>query len=117
MRRSRRCPLPDASFLHLSPEGFTTSSLFRRHTVTWTDVGRFEVLSMKTHGVTTNKAVSYNYSESYQQAGRLRKASRWLVGADASLPDSYGLKAEQLAELMNIWREYHATARDRIMGG
>jgi hypothetical protein len=34
-----------------------------------------------------------------------RKISRSMVGVDGALPDTYGMSADELAELMNNWLE------------
>lgn len=39
------CLLPKASYLRLTPDGFTMCSLFRAHTIRWEDVRGFGVVS------------------------------------------------------------------------
>jgi hypothetical protein len=44
---------------------------------------------------------------------RIAKINRALVGAGSALPDTYGMKAEELAELMNEWRSRAITQRNQ----
>ncbi|MFN8005874.1 MAG: hypothetical protein U0V70_02355 [Terriglobia bacterium] len=90
---------PKASYLELTPEGFTICSLFRAQSFRWADVAKFEV------GLTMGKKmVMFNFVESYSRSPKLRSLSSGLTGFEAGLPDSYGLKYEELAELMNQFR-------------
>ena len=40
--------------------------------------------------------------------GRVRWRARSLSGVDGGLPDTYGLEAEELAGLLNVWRDRYA---------
>ena len=73
--------------------------MFRSHTFKWSEVSEFGVGQ-----IFGNKMVLMNFSESYKASPSLRKFSITFVGADGALPDSYGLKPEDLAELMNIYK-------------
>ena len=48
--------------------------------------------------------VGWTYARSYQKSTVL-KASRVMVDFDALLPDTYGMKAADLAALMEAWRQ------------
>jgi hypothetical protein len=93
------CLLPKASYLRLTPEGFTMCSLFRAHTIRWEDVTGFGV-----GRVFTNKMVMFNYVKSYQRTPRLRSFNTELTGFEAGIPDSYGLRHEDLADLLNRYK-------------
>lgn len=93
------CMLPKASYLLLTPDGFTMCSLFRSHTIRWEDVTGFGVGK-----VFTNKMVMFNFVDSYQRSPRLRSFNTELVGFEAAIPDSYGLKHEDLADLLNRYK-------------
>ena len=93
------CLLPKASYLRLTPDGFTMCSLFRAHTIRWEDVTGFGVGT-----VFTNKMVMFNYVESYQRTPRLRSFNTELTGFEAAIPDSYGLRHEDLADLLNRYK-------------
>lgn len=91
--------LPGASYLALKPEGFVMCSFFRPWAFSWTDVDSFSVGSMG-----RNKVVTFRFSESYQKQTGARKLARAISGAEAALPDTYGMDAEELARLLNEWR-------------
>ncbi len=95
--------LPKRCYLLLTPEGFTVSSPFGRQTSRWSDIEGFMVA---VSGKGSYKRVVFNYSDTYQKYRTVRKVSRGLVGYEAPL-DNYGMKAEDLADLLNRWREYH----------
>ncbi|HZS96723.1 MAG TPA: STM3941 family protein [Terriglobales bacterium] len=97
------CMLPKASYLRLTPDGFTICSLFRAHTICWEDVTGFGV-----GRVFTSRMVMFNYVESYQRSPKLRSFNTELTGFEAAIPDSYGLRHEDLADLLN---RYKASSR------
>jgi hypothetical protein len=90
------CMLPGASYLKLDAQGFTMCSLYRAHAFRWEDVTGFGV-----GRVVTNKMVMFNFSPSYVRSPKMRSLNVGLVGYEAGIPDSYGLKHEALAELLN----------------
>jgi hypothetical protein len=87
---------PKASYLHLSAEGFTVCSLFRSSFVSWQYVQEFGLIS-----IGNNTMVSWNYTSEYVAGVRARAFSQALSGYEAALPDTYGLKPKQLAQLMS----------------
>jgi len=93
------CILPKASYLQLTPDGFTICSLFRAHTIRWEDVTGFGV-----GRVFTTKMVMFNYVESYRRSPKLRLLNTELTGFEAAMPDSYGLRHEDLADLLNRYK-------------
>jgi len=94
---------PSAAYLRLEETGFTFCNLFRAHTVLWRDVRNFDV--WKTRG---NRMVTWNFVASYCGGGRARSLSRAVSGFDAGLPDTYGLKAAELADVMNTLRNRYS---------
>ena len=90
------CMLPNASYLRLTHDGFTMCSLFRAHTIGWDDVTGFGV-----GRVFANKMVMFNFVESYRRFPKLRAFNSEVVGFEAAIPDSYGLRHEDLADLLN----------------
>jgi len=99
--------LPGSAYLKLDPAGFTFCSLFRPHSMRW-----YEVDSFATGRIGTNKLVVFNFSELHRGQQRLRKISSAISGYEAALPGTYGLKAEDLAALMNDWRQRAAPPQD-----
>lgn len=91
---------PRASYLHLTPEGFTYCSLFRAHNVKWVDVREFGVIS-----VADRQMVAWNFTSGYTASASGRSLSKSLSGYEAALPNTYGLKPHDLAQLMETLRE------------
>jgi hypothetical protein len=92
--------IPGASYLYLGPDGFAMCSFRRIHTYRWSDVEYFTV-----GVISSNKMVMFNFSPSYVQHGKMRTVSRALAGHECALPDTYGMKAEELAALLNAYRD------------
>ncbi|MBO9514267.1 MAG: hypothetical protein J7549_09130 [Variovorax sp.] len=97
--------VPGGNHLRLGAEGFTVRSLFRDWHVAWPDTSEFFVAR-----ISGNKSVCWNYSSTYSKYTRSRIIARGLTGAEASLPDTYGLSADDLAQLLNQWRARHGNA-------
>ncbi len=101
--------LPGASYLKLDRDGFTYAALFRTTTVAWTEVSPF------TAGyISANRMVKFDLSDARLTADGTRTAAavaRGLTGASGALPDTYGMSADALAELMNRWRARALTGR------
>ncbi len=94
---------PKAAYLHLAPDGFTFCSLFRAHTVRWTHVGEFAVIC-----VGPNRMVAWNFTPDYPATGRARAISKSLSGYEAALPNTYGMKPHELADLLDSLRRRYA---------
>lgn len=92
--------LPGAAYLELHPEGFVVCTMFRRQPlVRWDRVSAFRVVRVPP---ANRKMVAYDGDVS--RAPRLAQVSEALVGANSGLPDTFGLSAERLVELLNTWR-------------
>jgi hypothetical protein len=88
--------LPNASWLELQPEGFIVRSLYRQGLLTrWTQVSEFGTARFSWG----NTLVVFDDSQPATQ--RLAKANRALFGFTSALPDTYGMKADALADLLN----------------
>ncbi len=95
--------LPGSSYLTLTEEGFLFASLFRRHFVSWSNVQSFVPVKIR-----FNPMVGWSYSPTFSESQRLRGINSAIVGVEAALPDTYGMSAAQLANLMNQLRDIHA---------
>jgi hypothetical protein len=91
--------LPGAAGLVLDAEGFEVTSLYRMHRTRWADTDGFDVARLPPRG---HKMVVYD-NVTYQRRA-LAQFNVGLVGRNAALSDTYGLKHEALAELMTRWR-------------
>jgi hypothetical protein len=92
--------IPGSAYLKLRPASFTVCSLFRTSTTRWDAVDRFE-----TGHVGLRKLVVFNYSDSFRRYELARKISSTISGHEGALPETYGLSTEELAALMNEWRQ------------
>lgn len=91
------------TYLKLGPDGFEAKSLGQGHHVAWVDCSEFSVSSLH-----RNKMVVFTRRA---DTGRLASANMAVLGAASALPDTYGLTAERLAELMNAYRRLAITKR------
>ncbi len=97
--------LPGCSYLDLTSDGMEIRSLYRKWFVRWTDVQEFFPAS-----VANRPMICWNYTQSFAGQRLGRKISSGLTGVEAALPDTYGMYAEDLANLLNDWRTKHAVA-------
>ena len=91
--------LPGAGGLILDREGFDVTSLLRRYRIRWQDTADFAAVSIPP---AHQKMVGYN--DLKRSSSRLAKMNVAIVGRDAAIPDTYGLSADALAQLMAQWR-------------
>jgi len=99
--------LPGAGYLRLERDGFHLCSLFRGQFIPWTAVHDFGVTR-----ILLNKMVGLNYEPGKAPMKALSRANAGLVGFEGALPETYGMSAEALAELMN-----DALSRARLRTG
>ncbi|MDP3491853.1 MAG: hypothetical protein Q8R82_01975 [Hyphomonadaceae bacterium] len=87
------------SSLVLDREGFACRTLFRTFRRTWRECSVF-------HPVTTGFRQYVGCSTQQDEAAHPRTASvnRALIGASGMLPETYGLSADELSDLMNLFR-------------
>ena len=90
---------PGVSCLRLTAEGFHIGSPFRTSFTRWQDVAYSGVAS-----ISFNSVVVFNYSPSYTGLRLGRQLAFDLVGWEGALNDTYGMSAQELADLMNEWK-------------
>ena len=98
---------PKCSYLILRTEGFTFCALFRKHGVRWQDTKAFVPVR-----IGMNTLVGWSYASTFHARDRLRELNQALAGVDAALPDNYGLRPEDLANLLNHLRSQSVLAPD-----
>ena len=91
--------LPNASYLLLTEDGFESRSLYRSWFLRWNEVAYFSTVT-----IGHNRMVSMGFSDLYGTAKTTRRFARFISGAEGALPDPYGMKADQLADLLNEWK-------------
>ena len=90
---------PNTSHLKLTEEEFEVKSIFKSHFTKWSAIESFGVGYMG-----NNKAVIFNYSENHTKQKLGKQIASAMTGAEGGLPNTYGMKAKELAELMNEWK-------------
>ena len=91
--------LPGAAYLKLTDEGFELCSLFRKHFTPWTDIEQFGV---GYSGIKKMVLMKYKPTVTSQQMARQMSAAV-TNGWDGGLPDNYGMKYNELADLLNSY--------------
>lgn len=100
--------LPGANALRVHAEGFEVVAGWRRHAVAWDDVGPPR-RALGPEG----DVVVVDFADPSAHAA-LRALGLRTAGIDGALPDTYGVSADDLVELM---RDAHRAALDRRAGG
>lgn len=99
---------PKSFSLTLNQQGFTVKQLYRVSHYLWKEVSDFDMRSTPRYGFFK---VYFDDGHQSSQDKLMRVFSRntgtlkFSVGKNHFLPDTYGMKASQLAALMNHWRE------------
>ncbi len=96
--------IPGSSYLKLTREGFEISYFFRKTFIRWSEVDSFRVVAV--NGV--KPMVYFDYNQNYQKRAVARYLSNIIAGVEAGLPDNYGKDPEELARLMNEWKQKYA---------
>ena len=91
--------LPGAGGLVLSQHSFEMTSLFRRHSCRWQATSGFRVMQIPRAG---GMVV---FDDTDAKTSKMGRVNASLVGRSSALPETYGLSAEDLARLMEQWRE------------
>ena len=91
---------PESSSLTLTPEKFVVRSLFRSYEHTWDEVDHFFPKN-----IASNKTVAFSYAPEYTGQQQARKISSKIAGAEAALPDTFGMKPDELASMLNAWKQ------------
>ncbi|HET9789479.1 MAG TPA: hypothetical protein VFP47_20255, partial [Pyrinomonadaceae bacterium] len=81
------------------PKGFTVRTLYRSEKYRWAEVERFGVTR-----IGGNKMVGFDFSREYDKHHVGRQVAAGISGYEGALPDTYGMKPERLAELLNEWK-------------
>ena len=89
--------IPGSSDMTLDASGFKVSGLRRRQS-NWLDVANFTTW-------TANALSWLVVYDDRSNRGVLPRINRLLSGHGTSLPDTYGMRAGDLARLMTLWRD------------
>ena len=101
-------------YLKLKEDEFEFFSGFvRKQCVSWDDVDSFGVAvvrNLSRYYVPPTRLVGWNYKQGVDVSKFGRVTSKTLSGREACLPDTYGMKLEELVSLLN---EHLERSRDR----
>jgi hypothetical protein len=98
--------LPGASLLILTPDWFEYRAIYRATRFRWQDVSGFCVWEQYRH-----YTVIFNDDT---KRGYLSDLNSQFCGRNATLPDTYGMPAMVLADLMTSWKEQASIATDSV---
>ena len=103
--------MPNSSYLKLTGDGFEMRNLYRSHYTKWDEIKSFRAgsISIPTYiqfGIiyTNKKMVFFDYEKNHKKHKIGKALSNALFGSQAALPDLYGMKVDDLAKLMNEWK-------------
>ena len=91
--------IPGKSYLRLETAGFTIGAWRRSQFYPWNIVKNFEVTR-----IGLNQMIAWDFTEGHRTSANLKALSKSLAGYEAALPDTYGLKAKALCDLLNAIR-------------
>ena len=92
--------LPGGAYLRVSPEDMVFVSMYRKTRIPWHVVERFFVVVLEI-GLTRRKMVGFNYVPSYDRSRFGRRLSSAMAPCESALPNTFGYKAEELADILN----------------
>ena len=94
---------PDRAYLLLTPAGFTVRTLFKRKDYRWGDVEEFHATALK--GTLWIVFTLSPQGKTHRSETAFRRMNKAVSGGDDNLPDTYGMSAEALAELLSQWKK------------
>jgi hypothetical protein len=103
--------VPSLAFLRLTEEGFSYRFGRRRGSVEWSEVDRFDVRDAP-GWYSRLKFVEWIYVRRYEELPSTEGRRYTFGGGSGVLPDSYGMKTEELASLMNTLRHRFGRATE-----
>jgi len=91
-------------YLKLNEKGFEFKIALRKSFVNWKDVEIFYVTTIYSQYGVGSKFVGIKFSDSYKHE-IVRNIARAIGGSEGMLPDNYGKKPKELANIMNSWKK------------
>jgi hypothetical protein len=101
------------SSLRLDNEGLQVKYAWRTHRARWADTSVFEVSALPVSGADVKMII---FDDAKSRSSMLGGISARMVGRSGGLPDTYGLSHEELAWLLNRWRERALSAEGEPQG-
>jgi membrane associated rhomboid family serine protease len=100
--------LPGSASLRIAPEGLLARGPVRSGNWGWNEIEHFSTFDADPYG--TTKQVGFDLRDlTPDRQGAWQTLGRGMTGVDGALPDTYGMRAEDLAALLDEARERYAT--------
>lgn len=93
--------MPGSTFLRIDADGITFTNLFRKTSLPWSAFQQFFVVTIRQTGLKVHDMVAFDFAPTHERARAARALSRAIAQCDGALPNTYGMKAQELAELLN----------------
>ncbi|MEX1131770.1 MAG: hypothetical protein WEC15_00970 [Flavobacteriales bacterium] len=109
--------IPGSSRVVVTSKGLYQTALYRRSFFAWADIERFGVSEWtQWHGPFRQRhrqvGIRFNKDSAVRKKwGRSTMLAETLVGYHGALPDNYGYKHQELADLLNSYLEAHRNER------
>jgi membrane associated rhomboid family serine protease len=102
--------VPGSASLRIAPEGLLARGPIRSGSWSWNEIEHFSAYDVDQYGTTQQVGFELRALTPDRQ-GVVRTIARGMTGVDAALPDTYGMRAEDLATLLEEAHERYATQR------
>ena len=105
---------PD-KLLEIGDNEFEIATLARKRRIKWEDVDSFGIVSVDIYNGGYWTLIGWDYKKGVSAPPLAilgsTTQSKWAVGKEDTLPDTYGMKAKDLLSLMNEYLDASRTAR------
>jgi hypothetical protein len=90
--------------LRLNASGFAFGTLRKQYMYSWSEIESFGVAEFA-----SNRWVCFVFAPGYRTEAKVRAINQDFGGFDRFLPETYGMRAEELAKLLESWRLQYGT--------
>ena len=102
--------VPGRMDLRISPDGLVVGGAFKRKRWEWNQIGYFAPYEVYTGYGSSAKMVGFERRDiEHRRQGFWKAMNRGVSGVDVSLPDTYGLRHVDLAQLLQAAHDRYAT--------
>lgn len=91
--------------LYLDSSGLSYATMKKDYAYEWRDIAWFSTVRLA-----TTDYVSFGFAPGFDGDVRIREVNQRFGGFDRFLPDTYGLRADELAKLLEEWRSRHTSS-------
>ena len=101
--------VPSWSHLRIAPDGLVLRNMGRTTRWAWNDIEHFVAYEIH-HQYSSQKMVGFDRRDlTPERQSFWQTLARGMSGVDGSLPDTYGMRHVELADLLNAARDHYAT--------